>query len=1365
MHVEEPPNIGAVEGGRSSPGSGADDSLEMLPLSYGQQRLWFLQQMNPGDGAYNVPLGLRLKGQLDWEALEGALGAIVGRHEILRTVYSTENGTPVQWVSAEPEFKVARVTMEDAPADELETKLGEEARRPFDLSRELMVRATVFELRPDERVLLLVLHHIAADEWSLNILLKELEEGYRSRVLHERLVLPELPIQYGDFALWQRDFVESEVLGVELSYWREQLKGELPVLALPADVELPRGSSTAGGQWTRDLPVGLMESLAALGRAHDTTLYVVLLAAYGVFLHRYARQPEVMIGSPISGRTRHETEKLIGFFVNTLPLRLDASGRPNFLEFLGRVRQTVLGGMAHQETPFEKLVEELRPDRGLGKVPLVQTMFAVEQTRVERMRLPGLEVDLLDVHNGTAKFDLTVVVRSVANGSSVLSMEFNRGLLGEETAERMAGLYIQLLEEIAANPNRTVGRLPWIRAEERERLLVGWNRTATEYPRELTLAQLFERQVVERPEAIAVVHHRERGSKGEGQAQEQWTYEEINARANRMARRLIELGVKSAVPVGICVQRSADMIVSLLAVVKAGGAYVPLDPAYPADRLGFMIADSGTPVVIAERRFFPMIQSRRAVVFSVDETLGDYSAEALEWGGSPEDLAYIIYTSGSTGRPKGVMVPQRGIVRLVCGSDYVQLGPSDRVAQVSNACFDAATFEIWGPLLNGGTIVIMDRDVSLEPREFARVLREESVTTLFLTTALFNQMAREAPGAFGQLKHLLFGGEMADPGSVREVLEHEPPQRLLHVYGPTECTTFATWHEVREVLADARTVPIGRPIANTEAYVLDDELEPIPVGVVGEIYLGGDGVALGYRERPELTASRFVPDPFSGKAGARIYRTGDLARRLADGSIEFIGRLDHQVKIRGFRVELGEIESVLLAHPSIREAVVDARKDETIGTLKLVAYYVGKSENSEGGVEAIRQFLKERLPDYMVPSWIVPMAQLPLNANGKKDRKALPAPDSARTAREYQSPRDEVERKLVAVWEQVLGISPVGVTDNFFDLGGHSLLAVRLFSQTEEVLGRKLPLATLFQSPTIEKIAQVIRAGNESGKGSVFVSIQPKGTRPPMFWVHSLGGDGGGGFFYYRKLSELLGLDQPSFGIRSPEEPFHRIEEMAAHYVERLVEFHPTGPYLLGGFCFGGNVAYEMARQLVAMGRPVGLLVLLESAAPCSGSASGLRQAGGALPVLNHLRSWLVEFIHQSPGEMLHRIRRKRKLLGKQIARTFSLSKRSESPAELEDVIDMAGYPAAYVKYAKAHWRALTQYTPGKYPGRITLFRARKQPLSRFDPTLGWGDLAAGGVTVNVIPGSHEKMLEEPNVHILATELKACLVELQAARG
>jgi amino acid adenylation domain-containing protein len=1052
----------------------------ILPLSFSQERVWFIEQLHPANLAYNFQSTIRFRGRLDASALEQSLNEIVRRHEIFRTTFPAINGRPVQVVHPSWPVNLTPVDLQDAPAErreaEAQRRIHQEFQKSFDLTQLPLIRWTLLRLSPQEHILVHVEHHLVHDGWSFNVFLREMLELYKAFSAGEPSPLPEPPIQFADFAYWQRRWMQGEAADAQLAYWKEKLAGDLPALQLPYDRPRPPTQTFQGSAFRTELPLNLCESLRALSRQEGVTLFMTMQAAFVALLHRYSGQDDICLGAGLANRRWRETEDLIGMLINNVVLRTDLSGNPAFRELLRRVRETTLEAYARQDIPFDRVVEALQPERDMSRNPLFQAMFSFHDAPLPDLKLPGLTISLLEgLNNGTAKFDLNVIAipRSEQRvggspqeeGISFI-WEYNTDLFNPDSIARMEAHYRTLLEGVVADPEQRLSDLPLLTEKERRQLLVEWNNTQVDYPRESCIHEAFEEQAERTPEAIAVVY-----------GDQQLTYQELNQRANQLAHYLQRLGVGPDTPVAVAVERSVEMVVGWLGILKAGGAYLPLDAAAPKERLAFLLADARPKAVLTQHRQAHSLPAFAGPLVCLDSQRPRIAEESPHNPQSPargENLAYLMYTSGSTGQPKGVSVPHRAALRLVCNTDYVKLSQTDRIAQASNAAFDAATFEVWGALLNGAQVVGLSRQTTLSPHELVAHLRQQGVTTLFLTTALFNQVAQTVPEGFGSLDQLLFGGEAVDPRWVKAVLQAQPPKRLLHVYGPTESTTFTTWHLVKEVEAATTTIPIGRPIANTTVYLLDEGLNPVPVGMEGELYIGGDGLARGYLNRPELTAERFIPDPFSKTPGARLYKTGDLVRYLADGRIEFLGRIDHQVKVRGFRVELGEIEAALGEHPAVRQTVVMAREDVP-GEKRLAAYIV-LHPGAIPTVNELRRFLMERLPEYMVPSAFMFLDALPLTPNGKVDRRALPAPEGLRPELEaaYAAPQTEVEQTIAEIWQEVLRLEKVGLHDNFFDLGGHSLLMAYVLGRLREVFQKEISMIDLFKYPTISALTNYL---------------------------------------------------------------------------------------------------------------------------------------------------------------------------------------------------------------------------------------------------------------------------------------------------
>ncbi|BAY25365.1 amino acid adenylation [Calothrix sp. NIES-2100] len=1053
-----------------------------LPLSFAQQRMWFLYQLDKESPFYNESLQVRIVGKLSLTALEQSINEIIRRHEALRTTFTVREGIPFQTISPTVALAFAKrleekralcaiaipvVELQGLSPDSVQQIVTQEVRKPFDLGIAPLLRATLLRQDAESHLLILTIHHIITDGWSMGIFFKELEALYHAYTQGEPNPLSELTIQYADFALWQRQWLTQEVQQKQLNYWKQQLADAPPLLELPTDYPRPPVQTFSGSTIRFQLTEHLTSQLLRLSQQSGVTLFMTLLAAYAVLLNRYSGVDDICIGSPFANRNRQEIEGLIGCFVNTLVLRTQIEDNPSFSQFLQQVRSVVWDAHAHQDVPFEQVVEALQPERSLGYNPLFQVVFVLENFSLDTLELPDISLTPEMVERGTSQFDLSLSMWQTQTGL-IGSWEYNSDLFEADTIARMTGHFQTLLEAIVSNPNQRVSELSLLTQSEHHQLLVEWNNTQTDYPQDKSIHQLFEEQVQRNPDAVAVVF-----------GNQQLTYKQLNDQANQLAHYLRSLGVKADVLVGICVERSLEMIVGVLGILKAGGAYVPLDPEYPQERLRFMLEDTGLSVLLTTQKLANAtpIHQASVVCFDTDaEAIALFSKQNPTAQVKPDNLAYVIYTSGSTGKPKGVAVNHRAVNRLVKNTNYINIEPKDIIAQASNCAFDAATFEIWGALLNGARLVGVSKDLALSPQNFAAFLQAQNISVLFLTTALFNQIAQEVPSAFNSLRYLLFGGEAVDPKWVKQVIKNGAPQRLLHVYGPTENTTFSSYYLVEDVPQSATTIPIGRPISNTQIYVLDSQLQPVPVGVPGELHIGGAGLAKGYFHRPEITAEKFIEIELFNQI-ERLYKTGDLVRYLPDGNIEYIGRIDNQVKIRGFRIELSEIETVLSQYSDVQVCCVIMREDIP-GDKRLVAYVVAHQECTPT-MDELRQFLKAKLPDYMVPNAFVSLESLPLNPNGKIDRRALPKPDlDSIILEKYVAARTPIEEKIALIWSQVLKLEQVGIHDNFFSLGGHSLLATQAISRINSAFGLNLSVQMMFESPTVAGIANYIEVFN-----------------------------------------------------------------------------------------------------------------------------------------------------------------------------------------------------------------------------------------------------------------------------------------------
>ncbi|MCA1993256.1 MAG: amino acid adenylation domain-containing protein, partial [Coleofasciculus sp. S288] len=1049
---------------------------QQLPLSFAQQRLWFLNQLEGSSATYNIPGAVRITGNLDVNTLQQALSEIVRRHEVLRTSFQTVNGTPIQVIHPEATLKITVVDLKPLEVTERETVLHQQAQleaiTPFNLEIAPLIRCSLLQLSATEYVLLLTMHHIVSDGWSIGVFIQELSSLYQAFGAGEPSPLTALPIQYADFAVWQRQWLSGEVLETQLNYWLSQLQGAPELLQFPTDHPRPTVQTYRGRTHSFTLNTDLTQKLQTLSRQSGTTLFMTLLAAFATLLYRYSGQSDILIGSPIANRHRQEVESLIGFFVNTLVLRTRFEDNPRIKDLLARVRETTLKAYEHQDVPFEQLVEALQPQRSLSHSPLFQVMFDLQNAPMGEVELPGVTLTQLERESTIAKFDLTLSITETAQGL-VGEWEYNTDVFDGSTIERMAAHFQNLLSAIVENPQQTVGELPLLSETEQHQSLREWNQTQADYLKDVCIHQLFEAQVEKTPDAVAVVFENQ-----------QLTYRELNQRANQLAHYLQELGVKPEVLVGICVERSLDMLVGLLGILKAGGAYVPLDPAYPKERLAFILQDAGASVLLTQQNLAAQLPEHRARVVCLDAHWDEIARQSECATRSlrdrnptnettPENLAYAIYTSGSTGQPKGVQIPHSALVNFLSAMRQTPgLSEKDIFLSVTTLSFDIAALELYLPLIVGARLVMVSREVAADGTQLLQQLTSCGATIMQATPATWRLLLAAGWQNNKPLK-ILCGGEALDYSLANQLLERGT--ELWNLYGPTETTIWSAVHKVEpQNSAESQNglVSIGRPIANTQFYILDPYMQPVPVGVSGELHIGGVGLARGYLNRPELTAQKFIPNPFNSNPASLLYKTGDLVRYLPNGNIEFLGRIDHQVKVRGFRIELGEIESVLSQHPGVREAVVAAREDEQ-GSKRLVAYTVFEPEPTPTITE-LRRFLEEKLPSYMVPSAFVLLDALPLTLNGKVDRKALPAPEALRPELDvaYVMPQTEAEQAIAKVWQKALKIEKIGIHDNFFELGGHSLLLVQVNSQLRELFNTDLSLIEMFRYPTISALAE-----------------------------------------------------------------------------------------------------------------------------------------------------------------------------------------------------------------------------------------------------------------------------------------------------
>ncbi|WP_165898185.1 non-ribosomal peptide synthetase [Tumebacillus sp. BK434] len=1321
-----------------------------LPLSFAQQRLWFIDRLTQ-QSSYNMFSGVRFKGDLNAEALERGLQEIVRRHEVLRTTFSLVDGSPVQVVHADMIHELEKIDLRKLPEAEREAqtlRLAElEARKPFDLSQGPLFRSTMLTTADDEAVLLFTMHHIVSDGWSIGVFVSELGDLYAAFAEGRPSPLPELVVQYADFAHWQRAWLEGDNLQAQLAHWKDKLSGAKTVLPLPHDHPRPPVPTLRGGSHAHRLSKELTDQLQALCQQEGVTMYMTLLAALNVLLYRYTGQDDILVGSPIAGRNRSEIEPLIGFFVNTLVLRTDLSGQPTFRELLQRVRQTALDSYAHQDLPFERLVEEVQPNRDMSVSPLFQVMFAVQNAPMGDLSLPGVTMSALEAGGGVANFELALMVYESEEGQ-LHAFNYQADLFEAATIERMGQHLQSLIAALVADPDRKIAELPLLSAAEAEQL-DAWNPGALEFPQDKCAHDFVAVHASRTPEAAAVEY-----------GGESLTYAELDARANALAHRLQSLGVAPDVLVGVCMEKSPEFIVSLLAVHKAGGAYVPIDPAHPQDRIAYMLEDAGLTVLLTKEHQAPNLPATGAAVVCVDreDSCAGYPATAPQTAVQPHHLAYLLYTSGSTGKPKAVMIEHRQLVSTM----WALIGEfgydsSTCKLSVTTMTFDINVAEIWAPLFVGGTTVLLAKEQVLNIPQLVRELRSSNVC--MSVPSLMRHVAQEIlqQGAPVTSLGTLFVGGEAVPADLQVVLRQAfPNARVVVAYGPTETTILCTFHDA-EVQTSERLV-IGRALSNAKLRVYDAQVARVPLGIAGELYIGGAGVGRGYLGQPELTAAQFVE-----LDGERWYKSGDLVRFLPNGDVEFLGRIDHQVKIRGFRIEIGEIESLLTAHPQVALATVVAL-DDLHGEKRLVAYV--EAEAAEGLTTELRGHLRQSLPEYMIPSAFVVMEHLPLTDNGKVDRRALPVPEELGIEREIEfvAPRDELETELAAIWEELLGAAP-SVKDDFFAIGGHSLLAVRMMALIEQRLGFSLPLSVLFQDGTIAGLAELLRQGVGTRTGTSLVPVQATGSKPPVFFVHPVGG----GIFSYFELARRLGADQPFYGLQAlgfddDNLPLSTFEEMAAWYIEEIRRVQAEGPYRLGGWSLGGAIAFEMTRQLRAQGEAVELLIMLDTMAPVE------QNRAEPMDDLRALMNFAGDLAGTSGLDFSN--------LGEMSAQLEALGAENALEMIYHSAMSTGSLPPGLkfdhvrrlYKVFKANTDAMTSYEPADgldEAVRVAFFRASTTPeLADFDhirqdPTYGWSQLCSR-VEVSEAEGHHFSILQQPHVQSLAERLHKYLEQVKS---
>ncbi|MCO6453578.1 MAG: amino acid adenylation domain-containing protein [Caldilineales bacterium] len=1338
---------------------------ESAPLSFGQQRFWFIHELEEDKSLFNNVSAARIKGELDVRALEGALRALIIRHAVLRTVYRTNAHGELEqvilkdWSFAIQQHDLSRIIPNtENPEQIMQEHLLSEAHRRFDLANELSLRASLYTLAENDYVFCEIHHHIATDFWSSGILYRELVKLYdaiRHGATEGEAIsqLPELPIEYADFAVWQRQQAQTEGFQKQLAYWRQQLSPPLPMLTLPTDSPRSATQNHRGGTDSTHISLAQIQRMKELGQTEKATQFIVAATAFLALFHRYSRQNDLVVGVINAGRNRVELENLIGAFINTLVFRVDAGGNPTFRQFLARVRQVALDAFANQDAPFEQIVAEVQPERTLSESPLVEILLDFLNTPSSPRLLPDVEYQRIAVNRGTAEYDMLIAGRPQPHGLQI-DIRYKSTLFNADTIQRMLEHLHILLDAALEDPDTPIDALPLMSESERQQILVGWNATARPIPDHLTFVQLFEEQAESNRHAPAVDDGGQRLS-----------YGELNRRANRLARALVAHGIVSQQIVPLLADRNSNFLVTMLAIWKAGGVYLPIDPRLPPLRVRQMLKQSGAEVLLASPMHADLAksaidtgQANAIVCLDLEALLAEEHADDnLDPLSSPIDLAYVLYTSGSTGVPKGAMIEHRGMLNHLFAKVHdLELTSGDKVAQNSPQSFDISIWQFLVALLVGAQTRVYADEIAFDPSALLDHVESDGVTIFEAVPSLLQAMldVADSKSSVAGLRWLIPTGEAMPPGLARAWLLRYPHLKLMNAYGPTECSDDVTHYIISgPPQPQMANLPIGRPVDNMRIYVLDEHLQPTPIGIPGEIYVGGVGVGRGYLRDPERTADAFIPDPFDTKTDARLYRTGDLGRWLAEGNIEFLGRVDFQVKIRGHRIELGEIEHALLEHPGVSEAAVLALDDER-GALQLAAYVAVRPDENQSAA-GLREHLGERLPSYMIPASFSILAApdtLPKTPSGKIDRKALarlqvmPGIET-----EFVAPSTETEQAIAEIWSDLLGIEPIGVHDNFFDLGGHSLIAAQLVHRLRQSIAPDLPLRALFEHPTIAGLAKQLSTFNLRHSTFNFQSLLPlqtHGSRPPLFFL-----PGGGGsedeYLIYAGLLNRLGPDQPVYGfiargLDGESDPHDSVPQMAADYVAELRNVQPHGPYFLGGECIGGKVALEMARILEEEGEEIGLLALMNTFVRGTADERSLDERLLATPGVRQLRRRWRE-LSRLPAEQRWDRLRQMAVNATRVAVPLNEEQREARRERAQKL----GVQAM-----------LGEFRPEPYAGDVTLLVTSD---TRERISSAWQSLLKGRIDIAPLPGIHANYLGE-NVEGSARALNETLESHQTVR-
>jgi len=1323
-------------------------NLNVFPLSPGQKRLWFVENFEPGNRAYNMPFDYCIRGELDERIFEKSIQLLIERHGSLRTIIQTTDGEPVQKILESIQFNLAVENLENLTETERSIALtrysDENEMHLFNLEKGPLFIIKLLKPSPTDWTLLINMHHSITDGWSVKVLVDELGLIYTALMQQKPVILPILPINYTDFSVYQNKCLANGLYGKQLDFWISELKGAPELLQLPMDFQRPKNQTYDGDEVQFILNSETTRQLQLFSQQHNGSLFVTMLSIFNTLISRYASQEEFLIGIPIAGRTFEEQESLVGMFINNFPLRVTPLDQMTFLEMLEMTKGKFYGAFENQNLPLDRLVEELRVARTPNISPLFQVMFNLLDMFDEEISLDSSKMFMVDKRRHIAQFDLSLHIYET-KGSLNCVLEYNTNLFKRSRIERMAGHFNELVISLMKAPDQKIKKIPILTEKEKEVTLGEWNATTVAFPREKCVHQLFEEQVLKTPDIIAIRDDRKA-----------ITYTELNEKSNRLARYLHDSGAVEGSLVSICMERSTDILVALLAVLKAGCTYIPLDPIYPKDRLALILEDGNPALMITEKKLLESLpQTDTKNIFIEEyEAYNDYSGENTSFAVTPNTVAYLIYTSGSTGKPKGVQLEHFSVVNFLASmAKQPGITPDDIILAVTTISFDIAGLEMYLPILNGASIFVASQETSMNPDLLIQKIEESKATILQATPVTFRMLNSAEWGGAKGLK-ILCGGEAMPKELAYDLIDK--CGELWNMYGPTETTVWSTVEKV-EVNENDKIgyINLGKPIDNTFIYVLNTEFQPVPVGYPGELFIGGDGLARGYFNLPAMTQEKFLPDPFSDIPGARMYRTGDLVQQTEEGKLEFLNRVDSQVKIRGFRIELGEIESAISQFSTIKNNVTIVREDIP-GDKKLVAYII--KEDEEVDIVDLRQFLKTKIPDYMVPSAFVFIDQFPLTPNGKIDRKVLPTPVDAapQQTKNYIAPQTETEKKLAAIWSDVLKIKQIGIDEDFFEIGGHSMVAVTLMVKIEKQLGVRLPLAILFDNSTIQDMALLIDQKSEQVNWGSLVPIRSKGSKRPLYLVHGAGLN----LLLYTTIVANLDPDQPVFGLQAKgldgeDEPLYTIEEIAAYYNEEIFKVDKSGSYSLAGFSMGGQLAYEMARQLLEAGNKVSFLGVFDTV---SENVSDRhipffkRYRLRIIRIFCQIRWVIITFLKKPMDEKFAFAKLKWKSLKQKFTgddytlkhEGASLGKQSELPKYLH-------------KVHQANDLALNKYILPPYPGKLTLFRAMHQTFYIADPVkYGWAEYVKE-MEILDIPGEHSTIFAPPNDVLFAKELQKCL--------